>query len=91
MGTNQHVSDSEREEPIKDSEELQDKAEDSGQTEAEMQTEAQNAGTEEIRRRNCGGRRRKGRRRCEDLDWQLIFKISEEEWRKRNQITLMPN
>ena len=46
MGTNEHVSDSEREEPIKDSEELQDKAEDSGQTEAEMQTEAQNAGTE---------------------------------------------
>ena len=43
MGTNEHVSDSEREEPIKDSEELQDKAEDSGQTEAEMQTEAQNA------------------------------------------------
>lgn len=47
MGTNEHVSDSEREEPIKDSEELQDKAEDSGQTEAEMQTEAQNAGTED--------------------------------------------
>ena len=47
MGTNEHVSDSEREEPIKDSEELQDKAKDSGQTEAEMQTEAQNAGTED--------------------------------------------
>ena len=47
MGTNEHVSDSEREEPIKDSEELQYKAEDSGQTEAEMQTEAQNAGTED--------------------------------------------
>ena len=42
MATNEHVSDSEREEPIKGSEELQDEPEVSEQADAEMQTEEQN-------------------------------------------------
>ena len=87
MGTNEHVSDSEREEPIKDSEELQDKTEDSGQTEAEMQTEERKILPEKLRR--TAAKRKTAMRSISD--WQLIFKISEEEWRKRNQIsTLMP-
>ena len=84
MGTNEHVSDSEREEPIKDSEELQDKAEDSGQ---KRRTPERKILPEKLRR--TAAKRKTAMRSISD--WQLIFKISEEEWRKRNQIsTLMP-